>query len=89
MCSGLSPAMTNSPDLSKWYFNSILGLGDKSWNTKVREYRENHRTIRRIEKLKLWDIAEKTKKFKNALANEKIQEEKEKRMKEVNIEGKL
>jgi len=39
--------------------------------------------------LKLWDIAEKTKKFKNALANEKIQEEKEKRMKEVNIEGKL
>lgn len=89
MCSGLSPAMTNSPDLSKWYFNSILGLGNKSWNTKVREYRENHRTIRRIEKLKLWDIAEQTKKFKNALANEKMQEEKDKRMKEVNIEGKL
>ena len=39
MCSGLSPAMTNSPDLSKWYFNSILGLGNKSWNTEVREYR--------------------------------------------------
>lgn len=89
MCSGLSPAITNSPDLSKWYFNSILGLGNKSWNTKVREYREEHRKIRTIAPLKLWDIAEKTKKFKKALAEEKVQEEKEKRMKEVNIEGKL
>ena len=43
MCSGLSPAMTYSPDLSKWKFNEILGLGNKNWNTKVREYRENHR----------------------------------------------
>ena len=37
MCSGLSPAMTYSPDLSKWKFNEILGLGNKNWNTKVRE----------------------------------------------------
>ena len=89
MCSGLSPAMTNSPDLSKWYFNSILGLGNKSWNTKVREYRENHRFIRRITPLKLWDIAEKTKMAKKTLQEEKLQDEKERRMKEVNIEGKL
>ena len=61
MCSGISPAMTQSPDLSKWKFNEILGLGNKSWNTKVREYRENHRFIRRITPLKLWDKAEKTK----------------------------
>ena len=34
MCSGLSPAMTYSPDLSKWKFNEILGLG----MTKCRFY---------------------------------------------------
>ena len=67
----------------------LLCVGNKSWNTKVREYRENHRYVRRITPLKLWDIAEKTKKFKTALAKEKIQEEKEQRMKEVNIEGKF
>ena len=89
MCSGLSPAMTNSPDLSKWYFNSILGLGNKSWNTKVREYRENHRFTRRITPLKLWDIAEKTKMAKKTLQDEKLQDEKDRRMREVNIEGKL
>ena len=53
MCSGLSPAMTYSPDLSKWKFNEILGLGNKEWNTKVREYRENHRKIRKIKPLQL------------------------------------
>ena len=30
MCSGNEPAITNAPDLSKWIFNKLLGLGDKN-----------------------------------------------------------
>lgn len=89
MCSGLSPAMTYSPDLSKWKFNEILGLGNKSWNTKVREYRENHRKIRKIKQLQLWNVAEQTKQFKQILEQQEIDKEKERRMKEIEIEGKL
>lgn len=75
MCSGLSPVMTYSPDLSKWAFNKILGLGNKEWNTKVREYRENHRTIRMIKPLQLWNIADKTKETKEIMEQQKIDEE--------------
>lgn len=89
MCSGLSPAMTYSPDLSKWKFNEILGLGNKSWNTKVREYRENHRKLKRIKPLQLWNIAEETKQFKIMLERKQFIEEKEKRKKNINLEGKL
>lgn len=89
MCSGLSPAMTYSPDLSKWNFNEMLGLGNKSWNTTVREYRENYRKIRRIKQLQLWDIAEQTKQFKKILDQKKLMEEKERRMKNINFQGKL
>lgn len=89
MCSGISPAMTLSPDLSKWKFNDILGLGGKSWNTKVREYREKYRKVRKITPLELWDIAEQTKIFKKVLQEKKVKEEKEKIMKEINLQGKL
>ena len=89
MCSGLSPAMTYSPDLSKWKFNEILGLGNKSWNTKVREYRENHRNLKRIKPLQLWNIAEETKQFKIMLERKQFIEEKERRKKNINLEGKL
>ena len=89
MCSGLSPAMTYSPDLSKWKFNEILGLGNKSWNTKVREYRESHRNTRKITQLKLWNIAEQTKEFKKVLEKKQLMEEKARRMKNINLEGKL
>lgn len=89
MCSGLSPAMTYSPDLSKWKFNEILGLGSKSWNTKVREYREKHRKVRKIKKLQLWNIAEETKKFKEYMAEKRLNEEKEKRKQNIHLEGKL
>ncbi|MBP3595904.1 MAG: type IV secretory system conjugative DNA transfer family protein [Clostridia bacterium] len=89
MCSGLSPAMTYSPDLSKWKFNEILGLGNKSWNTKVREYRETHRNIRKITPLKLWNIADQTKEFKKVLQKKQLMEEKARRMKNINLEGKL
>lgn len=39
------PAMMVSPDLSQWYFNQMLGLGDKEHNRKVREERERKRPI--------------------------------------------
>lgn len=83
MCSGLSPAMTYSPDLSKWKFNDILGLGNKLWNTKVRQYRENNRKTRKIKPLKLWDIAEQTKEFKEIMEKEKIIDEMQKRMNKI------
>lgn len=89
MCSGLSPAMTFSPDLSKWKFNEILGLGDKGWNTKVREYRESHRKVRRIQQLQLWNVAEQTKEFKKILERKQLIEERQRRMKNINFEGKL
>ena len=64
-------------------------LGNKSWNTTVREYRENYRKIRRIKQLQLWDIAEQTKQFKKILDQKKLMEEKERRMKNINFQGKL
>ena len=39
------PAMMVSPDLSQWYFNRMLGLGDKEHNRKVREERERRRPV--------------------------------------------
>ncbi len=85
MCSGLSPAITYSPDLSKWYFNKILGLGNKEWNTKVREYRENHRIIRNTKPLKLWNIADQTKEAKKIIEQEELDKEIEKRMRHIKL----
>jgi len=39
------PAMMYSPDLNEWYFNKMLGLGDKEFNRKLREEREAKRPI--------------------------------------------
>ena len=52
------PAMMLSPDLSKWYFNQMLGLGDKEHNRKVREERERKRPIISDFKgeISLWNI---------------------------------
>lgn len=49
--------MNNSPDLSKWYFNDVLGLGDPAWCTKIRELREYERIERKIVPVKYWTIA--------------------------------
>lgn len=35
--------ITNSPDLSKWAFNTMLGLGNKKHNEKVRALRQSQR----------------------------------------------
>ena len=57
--------------------------------TKVREYRESHRNTRKITQLKLWNIAEQTKEFKKVLEKKQLMEEKARRMKNINLEGKL
>lgn len=51
------PAMLNAPDLSKWYFNKMFGLGDPEHNRRVREERENRRPVRACDgKIKLWGV---------------------------------
>ena len=52
------PAMMVSPDLSQWYFNQMLGLGDKEHNRRVREERERRRPVLTDvkEDIPLWNI---------------------------------
>lgn len=71
MCSGKNPAITNSPDLSKWLFNKLLGLGDENFNDEFRKRVEEKRAIFKLEEVKLWDISLKTKKIKQII-NEEI-----------------
>lgn len=58
MFSGNKPAMTNSPDLSKWLFNRMLSLGDPEFCTKVRIVREAMRDEVEDVKIPLWNIEE-------------------------------
>lgn len=54
------PAILNAPDLSKWYFNQMFGLGDPEHNRKVREERENRRPVRSCDgEIALWGIWDK------------------------------
>ncbi|WP_073028871.1 VirD4-like conjugal transfer protein, CD1115 family [Desulfosporosinus lacus] len=39
------PAMMFSPDLSQWYFNQMMGMGDMEHNRKLREKREDARPV--------------------------------------------
>lgn len=63
------PSLLNSPDLHKWLFNQMLGLGDVEFNKTVRELRENNRDKHPISPLKLWDF----KPYINNLIQEKIE----------------
>lgn len=56
--SGYFSAKTEIPDLSKWQFNKILGLGDEEENRMIREKIENERKVLEEEKIKLWKIWE-------------------------------
>ena len=71
MCSGKQPAMTQAPDLSEWYFNQMLGMGDEEFNRKLREEREKERIEKPVQEVKLWDIADVTKEVKKILEEEK------------------
>ncbi len=52
------PAIMYSPDLSEWYFNRMLGLGDKEHNRRLREEREKKRPAitNTNEEIALWNI---------------------------------
>lgn len=53
------PVIMYSPDLSKWHFNKMLGLGNEEHNRKVRDYRDKQRPERitkyEAEKIELWN----------------------------------
>lgn len=51
------PAILHSPDLSKWSFNKMFGLGNPEHNRMVREEREKRRAVRPCDgSIKLWGI---------------------------------
>lgn len=54
--SGNYPAIIKIPDLSKWKYNKLLGLGNKEHNRKLRERREKERPKRDLKKMQLWKI---------------------------------
>ena len=69
------PAIFYSPDVSNWYFNTLLGLGDEEHNRLVRLARENIRPQREVKgQIDLWGIWDE---YKSAILKE--QEEKEAR----------
>ena len=60
MIAGDSPAITNIPDISKTYFNDLLGMGTEEENQTLRIEREKSREERKIQPIKVWDIWNKT-----------------------------
>ena len=56
MSAGKFSAITNLPDLHKWYFNLLYGMGNEEHNRKLREERERNRPKFKMQKMKLWDI---------------------------------
>lgn len=53
---GLYPKITKLPDISKWYFNKLFGMGNKEQNKRLRVERESKRTERKDEEIELWGI---------------------------------
>ena len=52
-----NPSIMYAPDLSKYSFNKLLGLGDKEHNRKIREKRESERPEKKsTDKMKLWNV---------------------------------
>lgn len=51
------PAIMYSPDLSKWYFNSLFGMGDEAHNTQLRIDRQAMRSRQVVsQEIELWGI---------------------------------
>ena len=71
MTSGKMPAMTQAPDLSKWYFNKMYGLGDEEHKRELRENREKARATNDVKEVKLSDIADVTREVNKMLDEEK------------------
>lgn len=53
---GLFPIITKLPDLSKWKFNNLFGMGNEEHNRVLRLERESKRPVKEIEDIKLWEI---------------------------------
>ncbi|MGV8149784.1 MAG: VirD4-like conjugal transfer protein, CD1115 family [Alkaliphilus sp.] len=52
-----NPAIIYSPDISKWGFNKLLGLGNKEYNRLVRTQREDDRISRKVKsKIDTWNV---------------------------------
>lgn len=71
MIAGKSPALLNVPDISKMYFNQLNGMGSREKNRLLKIQRESERYVRKIEKVKIWNIWDK---YKN-VTNEEIDED--------------
>jgi len=54
MYSGNDPAIMVMPDISQWFFNDMLGMGDKDTNQKVRIARDNQRKAIEQKPIELW-----------------------------------
>ncbi|WDV44085.1 TraG/TraD/VirD4 family protein [Clostridiaceae bacterium M8S5] len=53
------PAMMKIPDLSKWSFNKLFGLGSREHNRKIRQFRESQRKEREsVNEIDLWNVWE-------------------------------
>lgn len=61
MIAGKSPALLNVPDISKMHFNKLNGMGTKEQNQELRIKRENERPVRKISKVKIWNIWDQVK----------------------------
>ena len=53
---GLYPIITKLPDISKWRFNKLFGMGNQEENRQLRLEREQAREQKEIEDIKLWGI---------------------------------
>ena len=73
MISGEYSAILYVPDISQMHFNKLNGMGTKEENRLLRVQRENQRPIRKISKVKIWNIWDK---YKN-IDEEDIYEEQE------------
>ncbi len=73
MITGEYAAILYVPDISQMHFNKLNGMGTKEENKKLRIQRENERPIRKISKVKIWNVWDK---YKN-IDEEDIYEEQE------------
>lgn len=63
MVTSEAPMITQLPDLSKYHFNQMLGLGDEKHNQQLISEREEKRKERVYESLPLWGIWDEYKKI--------------------------
>lgn len=53
---GMFPVMATLPDISKWKFNKLFGMGNQAHNRELRLQREMARKERKEQEMQLWGI---------------------------------